>query len=139
MAKGERNAAARIRDLAGALASRQDKLIPVDHATIFQKLDPIYSFLSQQTHAKGLDVYNLQEGRDNVPRYLPKSYDIWYSNMLSAFDAICFLYRIFFSHRIAEYLMKSPSEQQRACELAKSLSEKMPEFGRLISESLRYL
>ncbi len=35
---------------------------------------------------RGLNIYNFQEGRDNVPRYLPKSYDIWFSKMLSAFE-----------------------------------------------------
>jgi hypothetical protein len=50
------------------------------------QLDPLYGFFSHQAHAQGLDIYNLQGGRDNAPRYLPKSYDIWFSKMLSAFE-----------------------------------------------------
>jgi hypothetical protein len=76
--RGKRNAPVRIDNLAEALASRQDMIFKADKATIQEKLKPIYSFLSEQTHAKGLDVYNLQQGRDNVPRYLSRSFDIWY-------------------------------------------------------------
>jgi hypothetical protein len=128
-----------MKELAETFASRQDKLMPVDQATIFQKIDPVYGFLSRQTHAQGLDLYDLQEGRDNVPRYLPKSYDIWYSKMLSAFDAVCFLYRLFFSPAIAAYFRNSPREQQRGRELAKLLSGSLPELGGLMSDSFRYL
>jgi len=69
---GQRNAPARMKQLAEALAARNDKLIPVDRVMIFQKIDPLYAFFSHQTHAQGLDIYNLQKGRDNVARYLPR-------------------------------------------------------------------
>ncbi|HEY2625200.1 MAG TPA: hypothetical protein VGI41_00465 [Candidatus Udaeobacter sp.] len=137
--KGQRNASAKTNDLAEALAARHDKLIPVDRVTIFEKINPVYAFLSHQTHAQGLDIYDFQEGRDNVPRYLPKSYDIWFSHVLSAFDAVCFLYRLFFSPRIADYFRKSASELQRARELAGSLSASVPELQALISDALRHL
>ncbi len=135
--KGQRNSPAKMKELSKSLASRQDKLMPVDQDTIFQKINPIYTFLSRQTHAQGLDIYNLQEGRDNVPRYLPKSYDVWYSSMLSSFDAICFLYRIFFSQHLANYLQGDPAEQQYARELSNNLSKSLPEFGNLLSDAFR--
>jgi len=137
--RGQRNAPAKTKELSEALALRKDKLIPVDQPTIYGKIEPPYTFLSQQAHAQGLNVHDLQEGRDNVPRYLPKSYDVWFSKMLLAFDAVCFLYRIFFSDRVAAYLKKSPTEQNRARELADSLSERIPEFGALILDAYRYL
>jgi hypothetical protein len=137
--KGHRNASAKMKELSEALALRRDRLIPVDLATIYGKINPPYAFLSQQTHAQGLDIYGLQQGRDNVPRYLPKSYDIWFSKMLSAFDAVCFLYRIFFSERMAAYFEQSITEQNHARELARSLSGKMPEFHSLISDVYRYV
>ena len=87
-----------------------------------------------QTHAQGLDIYDLQEGRDNVPRYLPKSFNLWYENMLKAFDALCFVYRIFYIKEIATYFRKSEPEMQRAQELAKSLSALMPNFGMLMKD-----
>ena len=132
--QGKRNAPANIQVLAQSLASRADKLIEVDESTIFQKLQPIYSFLSQHTHGQGLDIYDLQEGRDNVPRYLPKSFDIWYQKLLETFGAVCFLYRIFFAQRIASYLAKSKPEMDHADEVASSLSGAMLDFEALMAD-----
>ncbi len=122
-----------MQELAESLASRSDKVIQVDKSAILQKLD-VYSFLSLQTHAKGLDIYNLQDGRDNVPRYLPKAFDLWYEKVLETFDALCFLYRVFFPKEIASYFKKSKMEMERAYELAKSLSGVMPDFGNLMTD-----
>jgi len=132
--RGQRNAPARMEELAESLASRADKIIGVDKSTILQKIDPVYSFLSLQTHARGLNVYNLQDGRDNVPRYLPRSFDLWYGKVLEAFDALCFLYRVFFPKAIASYLGKSQAERGNAHELARSLSGAMPDFGNLMTD-----
>jgi hypothetical protein len=131
---GKRNAPASIHKLAEALASRRDMIFKADKAIIQEKLEPIYSFLSEQTHARGLDVYNLQEGRDNVPRYLSRNFDIWYEKVLEAFDALCFLYRIFFMREIASYFKYSEIEMQHACALAESLSGVMPDFGCLMTD-----
>lgn len=131
--RGRRNAPAKMQELAESLASRPDKLIQADKSNIFQKLDSIYSFLSRQTHAQGLDIYNLQQGRDNVPRYLPKSFDLWYQKVLETFDVLCFLYRVFFPKEIASYFKKSKMETERAHKLTKSLSGLMPEFGKLMA------
>jgi len=131
--KGQRNAPANIKNIARSLASRQDRAVQVDEDTIFKKLDPIYSFLSQHTHAQGLDMYDLQRGRDNVPRYLLKSFDVWYEKTLEVFDAICFLYSIFYPKEVALYLKKSSAETQRACDLRKLLSNATPEFDKLIN------
>lgn len=129
--KGQRNAPVCMRDVARSLASRQDMIVRVSEDTIFEKLNPLYSFLSQQTHAQGLDIYNLQEGRDNVPRYLPKSFDIWYEKVLGVFDTFCFLYRIFYVNEIAAYIRKSEAEKERTVELGKLFSISIPEFGKL--------
>ena len=57
---GDRQAPANMHVLAEALAARPDQIMPVDQPTMFARLDPIYRFLSQQTHGQGLDVHNLQ-------------------------------------------------------------------------------
>jgi len=137
--KGQRNAPVNMKALAQSLAARNDKLIAEDEATILGKLDPVYRALSQHSHGRGLDLHDLQEGRDNVPRYLPKSYDAWYSSVLSAFDVVCFLYRIFFAKYLSSYLQKTPAEKERVHELSKHLSPSMPDFGKLISDAFRYL
>ena len=137
--RGQRNAPAKMRELAKSFASRGDKLLQVDEQAILGKLDPVYSFLSLQAHAKGLDIYDLQEGRDNVPRYLPKSYDLWYTKMLEAFAALCFLYRLYYSREIAAYLSKAPAELNRARELTGSLSGLVPDFVDLMVDAFSVL
>lgn len=134
--KGQRNAPANMAVLADSLAAREDKNLPVDKETFRLKLCPIYEFLSRQTHAQGLDVCDLQEGRDNVPRYLPKSFDIWNSKVLEAFDSICFLYRVFFPKPVAAYLRGSGKELERMIELGDLLKGSLPGFGELVQEVL---
>jgi len=132
--RGQRNAPARMRELAESLASRPDKAIQVGRSTILHKIGPVYSFLSLQTHAQGLDTFNLQDGRDNVPRYIPRSFDLWYGKVLEAFDTLCFLYRVFFPKEIASYLEKSKGERERADELTRSLSGVLPDFANLMTD-----
>jgi len=98
------------------------------------KLNPVYKFLSQQTHAQGLDIINLQEGRDNVPRFLHKSYDIWYGKTLEAFDAICFLYKTFFPNEIASYMKDRPKELERLNNQQKKFKKMLIEFSDLVDE-----
>jgi len=126
--------APRMEDVAKSLASRKNMVLKVDKATILKKIKPIYSFLSQHTHAQGLNIHQLQKGRDNVPRFLPRSYDIWYNNVLKAFDSVCFLYRIFFPYEIASYLRGSKAELNRIRKLYKSLSTKLPDFRDLMND-----
>lgn len=129
---GKRNAPVNMDNIARSLAARQDLAIAVDEATILAKLKPLYSSLSQHTHAQGLDVYKYQEGRDNVPRYLSKSYDIWYKALLDTFDCTAFLLRIFFPNQIAAYLKDSKVELDRARNLENSL--KLPDFSALMND-----
>jgi hypothetical protein len=133
---GKREAPANMRKIAASLAARSSNSIKLDEAAIFQKLDPIYSLLAQQVHGQGLDVYDLQAGRDNVPRYLSKSYDLWFKKLLDSFDAVCFLYWAFFQDEIASYLTKSGQEKERFCELKNVLVPVMPEFGKLAASVL---
>jgi len=135
--QGNRNAPAKIDDISRSLATRKDMLIKTDEAMFLAKLGPIYKFLSQQTHAQGLDIINLQEGRDNVPRYLPKSYDIWYEKILESFNAVCFLYRIFFTKDIASYLKKSREESERLKIHQKKLGGFLIDYNILVDEIMK--
>jgi len=38
----------------------------------------LYNELSSFIHCKGTEQYKLQDGRDNVPRFLKRSFDIWF-------------------------------------------------------------
>lgn len=131
--RGERKVPSKMEHVAKSLAFRQDIVVKIDEDTILKKLKPIYSFLSQHTHAQGLDIHQLQQGRDNVPRFLPRSYDIWYKKVLEAFDAISFLYRIFFPNQIASYFKGSEAELNRIRKLTKSLAKVLPNFSDLMN------
>ncbi|HUY14702.1 MAG TPA: hypothetical protein VMX16_13905 [Terriglobia bacterium] len=134
--RGQRNAPAKMQAIAKSLASRTDKALQVGESAILEKLYPVYKVLSLQTHAQGLDIYELQEGRDNVPRYLPKSFDLWYAKVLEAFNAISFLYRVFFPEEIATYLKGSKAELESAVELKNLIGKLIPEFGELVEDVL---
>jgi hypothetical protein len=129
---GERNAPVNMEKIARSLAVRKDLAITIDETAILAKLKPLYSSLSQHTHAQGLDIYKYQEGRDNVPRYLSKSYDIWYKALLDTFDCTAFLFRIFFSKQIAAYLKDSTTELERAHALVEAL--RLPELTCLMND-----
>jgi hypothetical protein len=133
--QGKRKSPIKIEELAKSLASRNDMVVKVDEATFLKKLQ-LYSFLSEHVHAQGIDIYDLQKGRDNVPRYLSQSFDIWFEKVLEVFDTICFLYRIFYPNEISLYLKKSKKEIRWAYDLKKLLSSKMPKFGQLMGAVL---
>lgn len=132
---GERRVPTRMEHIAESLASRQDMVERVDETTLLGKLKPIHSFLSQHTHAQSLDVHGLQNGRDNVPRFLSKSYDIWYTKTLEVFDAICFLYRIFFPNEIGSYFKGSDAEIDRIRKATNSLKS-LPNLTALVKNVL---
>jgi hypothetical protein len=125
--------APRMEHVAESLASRK-MVLKVEEAVILKKIEPIYSFLSQHTHGQGLNKHQLQKGRDNVPRFLPRSYDVWYDKVLKAFDSVSFLYRIFFPYEIASYFRGSKAELYRIRKLNKSLSTKLTDFRELMND-----
>ncbi len=129
--KGRREAPVKIHDFVKSLASRTDKVIQVDETTLRNHLEPIYDFLSEQTHGQGLDVYELQAERDNVPRFLPKSFDLWFEKTLAAFDEVCFLYQVFFPQPLISYFKEAPGDASRLQQVQTSLSKLMPSFGKL--------
>jgi hypothetical protein len=132
---GQRQAPADMRKIAESLAKRHGKLLKADVDDIRNRLEPLYANLCHHVHGQGLDLYDLQSGRDNVPRFLERSFDLWCESVVSAFDAICYLYRIFFSKEIGEHLFESKSEKRRAVSLASSLESYAPDFHFLISEA----
>lgn len=127
----QRNSPANMKAIAQSFARRTQIGPGVDENTFIQKLAPIYSFLSEHTHGQGIEVYRLQEGRDNVPRYIEKSFDLWYKYLLKSFDAIYFLYNTFFPDKIAAYLNSSKQEMKRFRMLDKELSQQLSEFTKL--------
>ncbi|MHB8405817.1 MAG: hypothetical protein ACYDCJ_10385 [Gammaproteobacteria bacterium] len=132
---GVRNAPLNISAIADSLAKRSDKIIAVSEDIITSKLQPSYNFLADQAHGRGLNIHDLQAGKDNVPRFLPESFDIWYSKLLDVFNAVCFLYRVFFTLKLSSYLKKYKQEEERALVIAAKFAQSMPDCRALIEEA----
>jgi hypothetical protein len=131
--QGERQSPARMRDIACSLAARHANTLAIPEEVFFSKLDPLYGFLSRHAHGQGLDLFDLQDGRDNVPRFLMRSWDLWFSKALETFDVICFLHRAFFVDQLAAYLGAQDGERRRARRLVKQLASHAPDFAALVS------
>lgn len=130
---GNRNAPISMHSIASALVNRRTSNgVPLTEQAILQKLDPVYSVLSQHAHGRGLDVFDLQDGRDNVPRYLPKSFNLWYETVFSTVDAVYFFYATFYRDDVGSYLATSKSEFKRADSLCDEIGSKLPSYILLI-------
>jgi len=134
---GDRNAPAKMEAIAVSLSGRRGKQLNVDADAILGELQPIYSVLCDQAHGSGLDKYKLQDGRDNVTRYLEKSFNLWFESLLKCLNAGCFLYRAFFRGELAEYFSRYKSEAARLGAVADKLSPKVPHLGKLVEELLQ--
>lgn len=76
------------RNLLDSLFQRQnfreaDKMIGLR-----KKMETINHSLCMFVHNRGMDVYRLQDGRDNVPRFLKDSFDIWFNHLKETFNVI---------------------------------------------------
>ncbi|HUA69056.1 MAG TPA: hypothetical protein VMA13_10970, partial [Candidatus Saccharimonadales bacterium] len=133
---GNRQAPANMREIAESLSKRPGKLFEADFEAVRQKLEPLYGTLCHHVHGQGLDQYDLQDGRDNVPRFLEKSFDLWWQNLNEVFGAICYLYRLFYVKELRAYLVGSKSEMRHALSLKHALTKHIPDFALLISEAI---
>jgi hypothetical protein len=136
--QGERQAPANMQDICHSLAARPSNNRSIPASVFLAKLDPLYSFLSKHAHGQGLDVFDLQDGRDNVPRFLGPSWDLWFTKALEVFDARCFLHDAFFVDPLAAHFASWPAERRRARLLARRLAEQVPIFAELIARATAY-
>lgn len=130
---GGRQAPTNMRQIANSLATRDDKLFEANCEAIQKRIEPIYSILCHHVHGQGLDEYDLQDGRDNVPRFLERSFDLWWESLVNVSSALCYLYRLFYAEAIGAYLSKSGPEMGAALSLIRKLKEHVPEFSLLVT------
>jgi hypothetical protein len=52
------------------------------------KLEVLYDELSAFVHNRGMSKYKLQNGRDNVPRYVENAFDVYYKMLQKTFDML---------------------------------------------------
>lgn len=75
-----------------------------------QELTNLYSELSSFVHSRGIEIYDLQNGRDNVPRYIEHSFDLWFSLAKRTLRAISLVLIIEYESALRAYLQASPGE-----------------------------
>lgn len=75
-----------------------------------QELINLYSELSSFVHSRGIEIYALQNGRDNVPRYIEHSFDLWLSLAKRTLSAISLVLIIEYESELRTYLQASPGE-----------------------------
>lgn len=129
---GNRQAPASMPVVATSLSSHAEKSSGIGAEDIRQRLEPVYSRLSHHVHGQGLDIYDLQKGRDNVPRFLVQSYDLWWIGVTEVFATICYLYKLFYTNEMSSYFLSSKPELRRARSVAHSLKVAVPEFSELV-------
>lgn len=64
--------------------------------------------LDSFVHNRGIDKSRLQSGRDNVPRYIPHSYDIWYQYFKKSFSAYVEILINTHANELKGYFRRSP-------------------------------
>jgi len=84
-----------------------------------QALNNLYPELSYFVHSRGIEIYDLQNGRDNVPRYIEHSFDLWFSLAKRTSSAISLVLIIEYGSELRAYLQVSSGESRR---LKESLS-----------------
>ena len=52
------------------------------------KLEALYTELSAFVHNRGMSKYKLQNGRDNVPRYVENAFDVYYEMLQKTFNML---------------------------------------------------
>lgn len=76
------------KNLLNSLFRRQNFREADNLIALRKKMETIHSSLCIFVHNRGMDVYNLQNGRDNVPRFLNNSFIIWFTHLKETFAVI---------------------------------------------------
>jgi len=134
--RGARNSPVKMWDICHSLAQRSDRSKSTDEVGFRARLLPLYEVLSKQVHSRGIEVYDLQGGRDNVPRYLEHSFTKWHQSVLDVFDAICFLFDEFYRNELRKYLLNAPVELKRARTYASALEVDVPDLKRFVENAI---
>lgn len=75
------------------------------------KCENLYSLLSGFSHTQGIDKYQLQKGRDNVPRYLDKPFDLWFTLLKKSSMMNACLLQFFFKKELKNAIIKKSNKR----------------------------
>ncbi len=99
--------------LLGSLFRRAEFAAADTNTNLRQELINLYSELSCFVHGRGIEIYALQNGRDNVPRYIEHSFDLWFSLAKRTLTATSLVFIIEYGSELRAYLQASTGELSR--------------------------
>ncbi len=106
--KGERRSPS-WKGLLESLFSR-DEFVTADKIDLTNKMQNLHDELCAFVHNTAMDVYDLQKGRDNVPRYISSSSDLWFNLLKKTFNLITLVQFVAYSKQFKEMRMKEYKE-----------------------------
>jgi len=66
-----------------------------------RELEVLYTELSAFVHNRGMSKYKLQNGRDNVPRYVENAFDVYYKMLQKTFDTLVLILFVSYQKELA--------------------------------------
>jgi hypothetical protein len=80
-----------------------------DHQELKKEASSLYLELNQFVHTGGIDKLDLWQGRDNVPRFLLHSFQLWLSYLKRIHIVTALSFLILYHDVIGPYLQKDKS------------------------------
>lgn len=80
-----------------------------DHQELKKEASSLYLELNQFVHTGGIDKLDLWRGRDNVPRFLPHSFQLWLSYLKRIHIVTALSFLILYYDAIGHYLQRDKS------------------------------
>lgn len=89
------------KNLLEALFSRREFSAADEAVKLRKRLEILYNDLSAFVHNRGMSKYKLQNGRDNVPRYVEGAFNLYYRMVQKVFDMLVLILFISYSKELA--------------------------------------
>jgi hypothetical protein len=105
------------RQLLGALFKRPRLQNADVNIALQDKLRVFYDELSCFVHGRGIELYELQRGRDNVPRFLEHSFDMWLRFLKQTYGLLLLTLFAEYGQPLDSYFRRNPTEAQRLAEV----------------------
>lgn len=82
-----------------------------------QRLRDTYNEISSFVHGRGMELYELQQGRDNVPRFLEHSFDLWLRFLKQTYGLLLLTLFAEYGEALDSYFRRNAIEAQRLVEV----------------------
>jgi hypothetical protein len=80
-----------------------------NHPELKDQVSRLYTELNKFVHTSAIGTLNLWAGRDNVPRFLPKTFGLWYNHLRTTYKLTAISLLLVYFDRIGVYLREDKS------------------------------